>query len=75
MELSKRLEKHLKATQGHLGRAGAEVARLAKLANVSVAMLQSVAMGRRNFRDGGRPEKRVIFWLTRLEAEQAERLK
>jgi hypothetical protein len=45
------LKRHLKKTQGHLGRGGDEIKRLAAATGVSVHMLQSVAMGRRKFCD------------------------
>lgn len=70
MELSARLAKHLRSVDGHLGRAGKEIGLLAKKTKLSVAMLQSVAMGRRTCSD--RAAKRLGFWLTRAEADHAE---
>lgn len=46
-KISTRLKRHLKKTQGNLGRAGAEINRLAKATGLSVHQLQSVAMGRK----------------------------
>jgi hypothetical protein len=63
--MQKRLAKHLMATDGHLGRTGKEMAFLARKAMVSVAMLQSVARGSRNFSDSA--EKRVAHALVRAE--------
>lgn len=65
-----RLAKYLKATDGHLGRTGREMLHLAMKTGVSVAMLQSVALGRRKFSDS--TEARVDKQLTKLEAERAK---
>ena len=65
-----RLAKYLKSTDGHLGRTGKEMNHLAEKAGVSVAMLQSVALGRRKFSDS--TEARVDKQLTKLEAERAK---
>lgn len=69
MELHKRLAKHLTAMDGHLGRTGKEMNYLAGKAGISVAMLQSVAMGRRKFSDS--TQARVDKELAKLEAERA----
>lgn len=46
-KISTHLKRHLKKTQGNLGRAGDEINRIAKATGLSVHQLQSIAMGRR----------------------------
>lgn len=65
-----RLEKYLLATDGHLGRTGKAMAHLSAKTGYSIAMLQSVAKGRRNFSDSA--EKAVGKVLTKLEADLAK---
>lgn len=46
-KIETRLKRHLKAKQGHLGRSGEEIIRLARATGLSVHQLQSIAMRRR----------------------------
>lgn len=41
----------LRSRDGHLGRKGAEIQRIAAATGLSIHMLQSLAMGRRKFTD------------------------
>lgn len=45
------LSRRLRSRDGHLGRQGGEITRLAQETGLSVHMLQSLAMGRKNFTD------------------------
>jgi len=47
--LKTELKRYLKKHQGHLGRGGEAIQALAARAEVSVHMIQSVAMGRKKF--------------------------
>lgn len=44
----------LRSRDGHLGRKGAEIQRLAAKTGLSIHMLQSLAMGRREFTDSSK---------------------
>lgn len=62
-----RLAKYLLATDGHIGRQGKAMLYLAEKTGLSVAMLQSVAKGRRNFSDSAARDVGIV--LRRLEAD------
>lgn len=72
MDLQSRLYNHLISTDGHIGRTGSEMTRLAEKSGASVHMIQSVVLGRRVFRDEN--AKRVKTALAAAERRVARRL-
>lgn len=69
--MQKRLAKHLRATDGNLGREGREIKLLSRLSGASVSMIQSVALGRRKFSDS--MQAAVDRQLRKLEQLEKDR--
>lgn len=55
------LARRLRSCDGHLGRGGAEIQRIAKAAGLSVHMVQSLAMGRRKMTEEHKKNLRQVI--------------